>query len=53
MLIQVFVGDSRLMRGGGGVMSIVSSLFAEGAGLQQLQPRQMEQVAFALMNFFE
>ena len=51
--IQVFVGDSQLMRRGGGIMSRVVDACEEGGGLLQLQPQLVEQAAFALMSFFE
>ncbi len=41
------------MRLGGGVLSRLVGACEVGGGLLRLQPQQVEQAAFALMNFFE
>ena len=50
---QVFVGDSPLMRSGGGVMSRIVGACERGGGLLQLSPLQVAHAGFALMSFFE
>ncbi len=47
------MGNSRLMRKGGGVMSRIVSACEDAGGLMQLDQEQVEQATFALMSFFQ
>lgn len=47
------MGDSRLMRRGGGVMSRIVSTCEDGGGLLELDKEEVQQATFALMSFFQ
>ncbi len=51
--MQVFVGDSQLMRSAGGIMGKIVDTCEGDGGLLHLQAPQLEQAAFAVASFFE